>query len=105
VAPSLIATDMMGGRTDLARNIPLGRWAGPMKWQAVAMVLGNDYMPTDHRPQRRHGVHLTRAVSPSPATGARRSARRGLDSFRRSRQEAVSFDRQDLSHDGCHLSR
>jgi len=25
VAPSLIATDMMGGRTDLARNIPLGR--------------------------------------------------------------------------------
>ena len=25
VAPSLIATDMMGARTDLARNIPLGR--------------------------------------------------------------------------------
>src|SRR5688572_9608594 len=31
-----------------------------------------------------------------PANGARRSARRGLDSFRRSRQEAVPF-RQDLS--------
>ena len=39
VAPSLIATDMMGGRTDLARNIPLGRMG-----QAVAMVLGNSYM-------------------------------------------------------------
>src|SRR5918995_6959680 len=32
-----------------------------------------------------------------PANGARRSACRGLDSFRRSRQEAVPFDRQDLS--------
>jgi 3-oxoacyl-[acyl-carrier protein] reductase len=39
VAPSLIATDMMGGRTDLARNIPLGRMG-----EAVAMVLGNSYM-------------------------------------------------------------
>jgi 3-oxoacyl-[acyl-carrier protein] reductase len=45
VAPSLIATDMMGGRTDLARNIPLGRMgeAGEVA-QAVMMVLGNDYM-------------------------------------------------------------
>ena len=45
VAPSLIATDMMGGRTDLARNIPLGRMGRPVEVaQAVAMVLGNDYM-------------------------------------------------------------
>jgi 3-oxoacyl-[acyl-carrier protein] reductase len=45
VAPSLIATDMMGGRTVLARNIPLGRMgeAGEVA-QAVMMVLGNDYM-------------------------------------------------------------
>jgi 3-oxoacyl-[acyl-carrier protein] reductase len=45
VAPSLIATDMMGGRTDLARNIPLGRKGEAEEVaQAVAMVLGNDYM-------------------------------------------------------------
>ena len=45
VAPSLIATDMMGGRTDLARNIPLGRMGQAEEVaQAVAMVLGNDYM-------------------------------------------------------------
>jgi 3-oxoacyl-[acyl-carrier protein] reductase len=45
VAPSLIATDMMGGRTDLARNIPLGRMGEAEEVaQAVAMVLGNDYM-------------------------------------------------------------
>jgi len=45
VAPSLIETDMMGGRTDLARNIPLGRMGRPVEVaQAVAMVLGNDYM-------------------------------------------------------------
>ena len=45
VAPSLIETDMMRGRTDLARNIPLGRMgqAGEVA-QAVLMVLGNDYM-------------------------------------------------------------
>jgi len=45
VAPSLIETDMMKGRTDLARNIPLGRMgqAGEVA-QAVAMVLGNGYM-------------------------------------------------------------
>jgi 3-oxoacyl-[acyl-carrier protein] reductase len=45
VAPSLIETDMMRGRTDLARNIPLGRMgqAGEVA-QAVAMVLGNGYM-------------------------------------------------------------
>ena len=44
VAPSLIETDMMRGRTDLAR-IPLGRMgqAGEVA-QAVAMVLGNGYM-------------------------------------------------------------
>ena len=45
VAPSLIATDMMDGRTDLARNIPLGRMGQAEEVaQAVAMVLGNDYM-------------------------------------------------------------
>src|SRR4051794_23682591 len=45
VAPSLISTDMMGGRTDLARNIPLGRMGQAEEVaQAVAMVLGNDYM-------------------------------------------------------------
>jgi 3-oxoacyl-[acyl-carrier protein] reductase len=45
VAPSLIATDMMDGRTDLARNIPLGRMGQANEVaQAVAMVLGNDYM-------------------------------------------------------------
>jgi 3-oxoacyl-[acyl-carrier protein] reductase len=36
---------MMRGRTDLARNIPLGRMGQPAEVaQAVAMVLGNDYM-------------------------------------------------------------
>jgi 3-oxoacyl-[acyl-carrier protein] reductase len=45
VAPSLIETDMMGGRTDLASNIPLGRFGQPEEVaQAVTMVLGNDYM-------------------------------------------------------------
>src|SRR3954452_13440665 len=45
VAPSLIATDMMGGRTALARNIPLGRMGQAEEVaQAVAMVLGNSYM-------------------------------------------------------------
>ena len=45
VAPSLIETDMMKGRTDLARNIPLGRMGQPEEVaQAVAMVIGNDYM-------------------------------------------------------------
>ena len=45
VAPSLIATDMMGGRADLARNIPLGRMGQADEVaQAVALVLGNGYM-------------------------------------------------------------
>jgi 3-oxoacyl-[acyl-carrier protein] reductase len=45
VAPSLIETDMMAGRTDLARNIPLGRLGRPEEVaQAVAMVIGNEYM-------------------------------------------------------------
>ncbi len=45
VAPSLIETDMMRGRSDLARNIPLGRMGQPAEVaQAVLMVLGNDYM-------------------------------------------------------------
>src|SRR5260370_26378072 len=45
VAPSLIETDMMGGRSDLARNIPLGRLGQPEAVaQAVLIVVGNDYM-------------------------------------------------------------
>src|SRR6266851_6327909 len=45
VAPSLIETDMMHGRSDLARNIPLGRLGQPGEVaQVVVMVLGNDYM-------------------------------------------------------------
>jgi 3-oxoacyl-[acyl-carrier protein] reductase len=45
VAPSLIETDMMRGRTDLARNIPLGRMGHVDEVaQAVAMVIGNSYM-------------------------------------------------------------
>jgi len=45
VAPSLIDTDMMSGRTDLAARIPLGRLGHPEEVaQAVLMVLGNDYM-------------------------------------------------------------
>jgi 3-oxoacyl-[acyl-carrier protein] reductase len=45
VAPTLIETDMMRGRSDLARNIPLGRLGKPDEVaQAVLMVLGNDYM-------------------------------------------------------------
>jgi len=45
VAPSLIETDMMKGRADLARNIPLGRMGQPEEVaQAVLMALGNGYM-------------------------------------------------------------
>jgi 3-oxoacyl-[acyl-carrier protein] reductase len=45
VAPSLIETDMMAGRGDLATRIPLGRLGKPEEVaQAVLMVLGNDYM-------------------------------------------------------------
>jgi 3-oxoacyl-[acyl-carrier protein] reductase len=45
VAPSLIETDMMRGRTDLARNIPLGRMGQADEVaHAVTMVLGNDYL-------------------------------------------------------------
>jgi 3-oxoacyl-[acyl-carrier protein] reductase len=45
VAPSLIETDMMDGRTDLARNIPLGRMGQAKEVaQSVLMVIGNDYM-------------------------------------------------------------
>ena len=45
VAPSLIETDMMRGRSDLAARIPLGRMGQPGEVaQAVLMVVGNDYM-------------------------------------------------------------
>ena len=45
VAPSLIETDMMRGRSDLAQRIPLGRMGQPEEVaQAVLMVIGNEYM-------------------------------------------------------------
>jgi 3-oxoacyl-[acyl-carrier protein] reductase len=45
VAPTLIETDMMRGRPELVRNIPLGRLGQPDEIaQAVLMVLGNAYM-------------------------------------------------------------
>jgi 3-oxoacyl-[acyl-carrier protein] reductase len=45
VAPSLIETDMMRGRSDQAARIPLGRMGQPEEVaQAVLMLLGNDYM-------------------------------------------------------------
>jgi 3-oxoacyl-[acyl-carrier protein] reductase len=45
VAPSLIETDMMRDRSDLAQRIPLGRMGQPEEVaQAVLMLLGNDYM-------------------------------------------------------------
>src|SRR6204780_2157043 len=45
VAPSLIETDMMRGRSDQAARIPLGRMGQPEEVaRSVLMVLGNDYM-------------------------------------------------------------
>jgi 3-oxoacyl-[acyl-carrier protein] reductase len=45
VAPTLIETDMMRGRPELVRNIPLGRLGQADEVaQAVLMVLGNAYM-------------------------------------------------------------
>jgi 3-oxoacyl-[acyl-carrier protein] reductase len=45
VAPSLIETDMMRGRSDLGQRIPLGRMGRSDEVaQAVLMVLGNEYM-------------------------------------------------------------
>ncbi len=45
VAPSLIETDMMRGRSDLASRIPLGRLGHPDEVaKAALLVLGNDYM-------------------------------------------------------------
>ena len=45
VAPSLIETDMMRGRSDLASRIPLGRLGHPDEVAKAALsVLGNDYM-------------------------------------------------------------
>ncbi len=45
VAPSLIETDMMRGRSDLASRIPLGRLGHPDEVAKAALsVFGNDYM-------------------------------------------------------------
>jgi 3-oxoacyl-[acyl-carrier protein] reductase len=45
VAPSLIETDMMRGRSDRASRIPLGRLGHPDEVAKAALsVLGNDYM-------------------------------------------------------------
>jgi len=45
VAPSLIETDMMRGKPDLVRRIPLGRLGHPDEVaRAALLVLGNDYM-------------------------------------------------------------
>ena len=45
MAPSLIETDMMRGRSDKAARIPLGRMGQPDEVaQAVLMIMGNDYM-------------------------------------------------------------
>jgi 3-oxoacyl-[acyl-carrier protein] reductase len=45
VAPSLIETDMMRGRSDLASRIPLGRLGHPDEVaKATLFVLGNGYM-------------------------------------------------------------
>jgi len=45
VAPSLIETDMMRGRSDLASRIPLGRMGHPDEVaKAALLVLGNDYI-------------------------------------------------------------
>ncbi len=45
VAPSLIETDMMQGKPDLVRRIPLGRLGHPDEVaKAALLVLGNDYM-------------------------------------------------------------
>jgi 3-oxoacyl-[acyl-carrier protein] reductase len=45
VAPSLIETDMMRGRPELASRIPLGRFGSPEEVaNGVLMVLGNEYM-------------------------------------------------------------
>ena len=45
VAPSLIETDMMRGRPELASRIPLGRFGSPEEVaNGELMVLGNEYM-------------------------------------------------------------
>ena len=93
VAPSLIATDMMGGRTDLAAQHPArphgpGRGGGASRRDGARQRLHDR---TDHRPQWRHGVHLTRAVLLSVSREWRAAICRAAASTRsaRSRQEAV----------------
>ena len=45
VAPSIIETDMVRGRKDLAKRIPMGRMGQPDEVaQAVVFVCGNAYM-------------------------------------------------------------
>jgi hypothetical protein len=101
VAPSLIETDMMKGRTDLARNIPLGRMGQPEEVaQAVAMVLGNSYM-TGQTIILNGGmaVHLTCVVLLSVSCewrGALCPPRPRLVPLEQARK-LFPFDRQDLS--------
>ena len=71
VAPSLIETDMMRGRTDLARNIPLGRM-GRAGRSGASRRHGNRQRLHDranHCPQWRHGVHLMGSVGRGSRSG------------------------------------
>jgi 3-oxoacyl-[acyl-carrier protein] reductase len=58
VAPSLIATDMVAGRPEVAAKIPLGRLGLPEEVaQVVLMVIGNAYM-TGQTVQVNGGMHF-----------------------------------------------
>jgi 3-oxoacyl-[acyl-carrier protein] reductase len=58
VAPSLIATEMVASRPDVAATIPLGRLGTPEEVaQVVLMVIGNAYM-TGQTVQVNGGMHF-----------------------------------------------
>jgi 3-oxoacyl-[acyl-carrier protein] reductase len=58
VAPSLIATEMLAGRSEMAAKIPLGRLGLPEEVaQVVLMVIGNAYM-TGQTVQVNGGMHF-----------------------------------------------